>query len=309
MSQYQATEPLTEPDSDHPDIDPDAGEPIIRARGLAKAFGRFQAVRGVDFEVRRGQILGVIGANGAGKTTLLNAVLGLTNYDGELEVFGRDPARERAQLMNDVCFIADVATLPKWMTARQIFDYVEGVHPKFVRCVAEDFLSRTKVPLDKRIKKLSKGMTTQLHLSVVMAIDAKLLVLDEPTLGLDIVFRKQFYRSLLEEYFDDNRTIIVTTHQVEEVEHILTDVMFVRDGRIVMEAPTDALEDRFAQLSVDRTRAEAVRALGPIYETEGLGRVNFVFENPDRAQLQAHGDLHRMNLADIFVAKMEGEAA
>ncbi|MBK5912636.1 multidrug ABC transporter ATP-binding protein [Rhodothalassium salexigens] len=284
----------------------DTSRPIIRARGLAKQYGDFTALDHVDFDVAPGRILGVIGANGAGKTTLLNAILGLIPHEGELTVFGRDPARERALLMRDVCFIADVATLPKWMTAAQVFDYVEGVHPGFDRTVALDFLSRTSVPLSKKIKKLSKGMTTQLHLSIVMAIDARLLVLDEPTLGLDILFRKQFYRSLLEEYFDDSRTIIVTTHQVEEIEHILTDVMFIRDGRIVLEAETEALESRFAQVSVDAGHADALRGLGPLYESGSLGRKTFAFDGADRAELQRFATPQRMSLADIFVATMQG---
>ncbi len=235
-------------------------------------------------------------------------MLGLTSYDGHLRVLGLDPATQRARLMQEICFISDAATLPKWMSAEQVFDYVEGVHPRFDRAVARDYLSRTKVPPTKKIKKLSKGMTTQLHLAVVMAIDAKLLVLDEPTLGLDIIFRKQFYQSLLEEYFDAQRTVVVTTHQVEEVEHILTDVIFIREGRVVLDAPTEDLTGRFAEITVDPETAELLRPLGPIYERRAMGRVALVFENPDRDRLKSHGHLKGLGLADIFVAKM-GEAA
>ena len=281
--------------------------PIVKATGLSKHYGRFAALDQASFEIPEGHIYGVIGANGAGKSTMLNAILGLTKYEGELSVLGLDPATQRAQLMHDICFIADVATLPKWMTAEDLFTYVEGVHPRFDRKVAEDYLSRTKVPKNKRVKKLSKGMTTQLHLAVVMAIDAKLLVLDEPTLGLDIIFRKQFYQSLLEEYFDEKRTIIVTTHQVEEVEHILSDVIFIRDGRIVLDSSTQDLQRQFAEVVVDKETAELLRPLGPIYERQALGRVSLVFENPDHEKLRAHGP-KGLGLADIFVAKV-GEAA
>lgn len=281
---------------------------VIRAHNLTKRFGSFYAVKNVSFDIAEGRIVGLIGANGAGKSTLLNAVLGLTDYEGELRVNGFDPCTQRPQMMHDICFIADVATLPKWMTAKDLFDYVEGVHPRFDRAVAMDYLSRTKVPLTKRVKKLSKGMTTQLHLAVVMAIDARLLVLDEPTLGLDILFRKQFYQSLLEEYFDAKRTIIVTTHQVEEVEHILTDVIFIKDGEIVLEAPTEALATRFAEITVDAQTAELLRPLGPIHERKSFGKVSLVFENPDHDRLKTHGPVRGLGLADIFVAKV-GEAA
>lgn len=283
--------------------------PVIQARGLSKSYNGFAALKDATFTIPLGRIVGVIGSNGAGKTTLLNSILGLVRYDGDLEVLGLNPATHRAALMRDVCFIADVATLPRWMRVAQVLDYVAGVHPRFDRARALDYLARTTVPLDKRVRALSKGMVAQVHLAIVMAVDAKLLVLDEPTLGLDIIFRKTFYANLLEDYFDKERTIIVTTHQVEEVEHILSDVMFIRDGRVVLDATTDALGERFVEVMVDAERADEARAMGPLAEREAFGRKVFVFENPDRDRLAALGDCRRMGLADIFVAKMTGETA
>jgi len=280
---------------------------VIEAHGLAKHFGDFAALRGASFSVPLGRILGVIGANGAGKTTMLNAVLGLTSYEGELKVLGLDPSKQRDALMQDVCFIADVATLPKWMKVVEVLDYVEAVHPKFDRSKAMDFLSRTKVPLDRKVRALSKGMTVQVHLAVVMSIDAKLLVLDEPTLGLDIIFRKQFYQSLLEEYFDEDRTVIITTHQVEEVEHILTDVMFLRDGEIVLEADMDALTQQFIEVMVAPGKEEEALALKPIKQSTTFGRATCVYKNIDRDTLATLGETRRLGLADIFVATMTGE--
>jgi len=291
------------------DTDRSEEQPVVTVRGLSKHYGSFAALEETSFDIPLGRIVGVIGANGAGKTTLLNAILGLIPYDGNVEVLGFDPSGRRDRLMQDVCFIADVATLPRWMRVRQLLDYVEGVHPKFDRTRALHFLQRTRIPLGKRVQALSKGMVTQLHLAVVMAIDARLLVLDEPTLGLDIIYRKTFYRELLEEYFDHQRTILVTTHQVEEVEHILSDVMFIRDGRIVFESGTDALADRFAEVTVEAARADEARALGPIYERSSLGKVAFVFEDPDREALKTLGEIKGLDLADIFVAKMSGETA
>ncbi len=282
---------------------------VVDAQGLSKNYGKFQALDNASFTIPFGRIYGVIGANGAGKTTLLNAILGLVPFKGEVSVLGKNPAKGRDELMKDVCFIADVATLPRWMKVNQLLDYVEGVHPKFSRQTTMGFLARTKIPLNKRIKALSKGMVTQLHLAIVMGIDAKLLVLDEPTLGLDILFRKAFYRDLLEEYFDQGRTIIVTTHQVEEIEHILTDVMFIRDGRIVLDSPVDVLSERFVELVVDSRHVEAARALGPIQERVLLGKNVFIYDGVDRAALKPLGELRRLALADIFVAKMSGEKA
>ncbi len=280
---------------------------VIEAKGLSKSYGAFQALKNATFTIPLGRIVGVIGANGAGKTTMLNSVLGLSSFDGELSVLGRDPSKDRRNLMEDISFISDVATLPKWMKVKEVLDYVEGVHPKFSREKALDYLSRTKVPLTKKVKALSKGMVVQLHLAVVMSIDAKLLVLDEPTLGLDIIFRKGFYANLLEDYFDQERTIIVTTHQVEEIEHILSDVIFIEDGEIVMDAPLDELSSSFAELVTDEANAAEARALRPLTERKSLGRYAFVFEGVDRGKLKSLGEVRGMGLADIFVAKMTGE--
>ncbi|MBO6506130.1 MAG: ABC transporter ATP-binding protein [Kordiimonadaceae bacterium] len=282
-------------------------ETVIEARGLSKSYGDFHALRPSTFSVPLGRILGVIGANGAGKTTMLNAVLGLSSFEGELSVMGCDPSTERGKLMQDVCFIADVATLPKWMKVGEVLDYVEGVHPRFDRAKAMEFLNRTNVPLDRKVRALSKGMTVQLHLAVVMSIDAKLLVLDEPTLGLDIIFRKQFYAALLEEYFDENRTVIVTTHQVEEIEHILSDVMFIKDGEIVLEAEMDALTQQFIEVMVTPGMEEEAQKLGPISKGVTFGKTTCIYKNIDREKLAELGETRRLGLADIFVATMTGE--
>ena len=282
-------------------------EYVVKSRGLSKSFGDFQALKNVDFNVPLGRIVGVIGANGAGKTTLLNAVLGLSSYEGDLKVLGRDPAKERDALMKDVCFIADVATLPKWMKVSEVLDYVEAVHPRFDRAKAMDFLSRTQVPLDRKVRALSKGMTVQVHLAVVMSIEAKLLVLDEPTLGLDVIFRKQFYQSLLEEYFDEDRTVIITTHQVEEIEHILTDVVFIKGGNIVLENDMDSLTQQFIEVIVDQGKEEEALALNPITNGSTFGKSTCVYKNVDREKLASLGETRRLGLADIFVATMTGE--
>src|SRR6202522_4221177 len=255
---------------------------VIEARGLRKAFGKTIALDGVNLRVDEGRILGLIGPNGAGKSTALNAILGLTQYQGELRVLGRDPWNERDQLMRDVCFIADVAVMPRWMRVSQALDYVAGVHPRFDRAKAEGFLEKTDIRRDSKIRELSKGMVTQLHLALVMAIDARLLVLDEPTLGLDILYRKQFYDSLLNDYFDNSRTIVVTTHQVEEVQHILTDLMFLNRGRIVLNTSMDAFEERYAEVLALPEHAAEARALGPLQERQVFGRSLFLFDNVDR---------------------------
>ena len=282
---------------------------VIEARGLSKSFGDFHALKPSTFSVPLGRILGVIGANGAGKTTMLNAVLGLSSFDGELSVMGCDPSKERGKLMQDVCFIADVATLPKWMKVSEVLDYVEGVHPRFDRAKAMSFINRTNVPLERKVRALSKGMTVQLHLAVVMSIDAKLLVLDEPTLGLDIMFRKQFYAALLEEYFDENRTVIVTTHQVEEIEHILSDVMFIKDGEIVLEAEMDELTQQFIEVLVTPGKEEEAQKMGPISKGVTFGKTTCIYKNIDREKLAELGETRRLGLADIFVATMTGEGA
>jgi len=277
---------------------------VIEARGLRKAFGATIALDGVDLRVDEGRILGLIGPNGAGKTTALNAILGLTPYEGELKVLGRDPWTERDQLMREVCFIADVAVLPRWLRVTQAVDYVAGVHPRFDRAKAEAFLARTDIKRTSRVRELSKGMVTQLHLALVMAIDARLLVLDEPTLGLDILYRKQFYDSLLSDYFDHGRTIVVTTHQVEEIQHVLTDLMFIQRGRIVLDCTMEAFEARYQEVLVAPEHLAAAQALRPIHERQLFGRGIFLFENADRGQLAALGDVRTPSIADVFVAVM-----
>lgn len=281
----------------------------IEARGLRKVFGSVIALDGVDLRVEEGRILGLIGPNGAGKTTGLHAILGLIPYQGELKVLGRDPWRERNQLMRDVSFIADVAVLPRWMRVSQTLDYVAGVHPRFHRAKAEGFLARTNIGLSRKVGELSKGMVTQLHLAVVMAIDAKLLVLDEPTLGLDILYRKQFYDSLLNDYFDGNRTIVVTTHQVDEIQDILTDVMFLNRGRIVFGCGMEQFESRYAELMAKPENLEAARALKPIYERQALGRTLLLFDGADRKRLAELGEVRTPSIADLFVAIMGKQPA
>src|SRR3954469_2895938 len=281
----------------------------IEARGLRKAFGATVALDGIDLQVNEGRILGLIGPNGAGKTTALNAILGLTRCQGDLQVLGRDPWSARDELMREACFISDVAVLPRWMKVSQALDYVAGVHPGFDRQKAEGFLKKTSIRYGSKVSELSKGMITQLHLSIVMAMDAKLLVLDEPTLGLDILFRKQFYESLLNDYFDGNRPIIVTTHQVEEIENILTDVIFMDRGRLVFSRSMEEIEARYVELTANPENVEAARALRPVYERQSLGRSILLFEGVDQAQLAALGSTRTPNLADLFVAIMDASQA
>ena len=280
----------------------------IEARGLRKAFGTKIALDGIDLHVEEGRILGLIGPNGAGKTTALNAILGLTSYEGKLSVLGRNPWTERDQLMCDVSFIADVALLPRWARVCQLLDYVAGVHPRFDRTKASTFLGRTDIQLDAKVGALSKGMVTQLHLALIMAIDARLLVLDEPTLGLDILYRKQFYDSLLNDYFDRSRTIIVTTHQVEEVQNVLTDLMFINHGRIVFSCSMEEFDSRYLELLVHPDHVAEARALKPIHERHAFGRPIFLFDGVNRQQLAAFGELRTPSIADLFVAIL-GEKA
>jgi ABC-2 type transport system ATP-binding protein len=277
---------------------------VIEARGLRKVFGKTVAVDGVNLLVEEGRILGLIGPNGAGKSTALNAILGLTQYQGELKVLGRDPWIERDQLMRDVCFIADVAVLPRWMRVTQALDYVAGVHPRFDRAKAEGFLAKTAIKSGSKVRELSKGMVTQLHLALVMAIDARLLVLDEPTLGLDILYRKQFYDSLLNDYFDRSRTIVVTTHQVEEVQHVLTDLMFINRGRIVLDCSMEEFESRYVEVMVHPEQLAAAHALKPVHERQVFGRSILLFERVDRQQLAGLGEIRTPSIADVFVAVM-----
>ncbi|MFZ0684042.1 MAG: ABC transporter ATP-binding protein [Terriglobales bacterium] len=281
---------------------------VIEARGLRKVFGATVALDGVDLHIEEGRILGLIGPNGAGKSTALNAILGLTPYQGQLQVLGRDPWTDRDQLMRDVCFIADVAVLPRWIRVSQALDYVAGVHPRFDRSKAEGFLAKTTIRHASKVRELSKGMVAQLHLALVMAIDARLLVLDEPTLGLDILYRKQFYDSLLNDYFDRSRTIIVTTHQVEEVQHVLTDLMFINRGRIVLNCSMEEIESHYIEVTVNPDHVAAARALKPIYERHALGRTVLLFQHVDRQQLAVLGDVRTPSIADLFVAVMGNPA-
>lgn len=279
---------------------------IIDAQHVTKRYGQFEALKDVSFRLPAGRVLGVIGANGAGKTTLLNALLGLHSYEGSLSVLGLDPYGERAALMRDVSFISDVATLPRWMRVRDVLRYVEDVHPNFDRAKAEDRLqSTTKLTTGMRIKNLSKGMTVQLHLAIVLAIDAKLLVLDEPTLGLDILHRRSFYETLITQYCDEQRSVLITTHQVDEIDQLLTHALFLKDGEIVLEAAMDDLGERFLLLETSGQNAQAVEALAPIAKRTGLGRSTYLFDGQARSALADYGDVRRAGLSDVFIAKMQ----
>ncbi|TCV94523.1 ABC-2 type transport system ATP-binding protein [Luteibacter rhizovicinus] len=282
---------------------------VITATGLTKRYKNSLALDGASFQIGAGRIVGLIGPNGAGKTTALKAILGLTTFTGELSVLGLDPRKQRDQLMEQVCFIADVAVLPRWIKVKDAVDFVANVHPRFDRAKCESFLARTKLQPDQKVKQMSKGMIVQLHLALVMAIDARLLILDEPTLGLDILYRKQFYQSLLEDYFDENKTIVVTTHQVEEIEHILTDLMFIRDGKIVLDTDMEALGERFTEVLVGAERAAAARELKPLDERQVFGKSIFLFDNVSRPQLEELGEVRRPSIGDLFVATMKGTYA
>jgi ABC-2 type transport system ATP-binding protein len=282
---------------------------IIEARGLTKNFKSTRALDAVSFSIQAGRIVGLIGPNGAGKTTALKSILGLATYEGELRVLGRDPYSDRDALMQDVCFIADVAVLPKWLRVDHALDYVEAVHPRFERARAEDFLKKTDIRKSSRVKELSKGMVTQLHLALILAIDARLLVLDEPTLGLDLLFRRQFYDTLLNDYFDKDRTILLTTHQVEEIENILTDVIFINRGRITLDSPVEELAARYAQVNVNTAQVSRARELKPFYEREVFGRLAMFFEGRNPDELASLGEVRTPSIADLFVAKMQGAPA
>ncbi|GLQ45568.1 ABC transporter ATP-binding protein [Dyella lipolytica] len=282
---------------------------VITASGLSKHYKNTVALDDVSFEIPAGRIVGLIGPNGAGKTTALKAILGLTDFQGRLDVLGMDPRSQRDKLMEQVCFIADVAVLPRWIRVSEAIDFVANIHPRFNRAKCEAFLARTKLTPGQRVRQMSKGMIVQLHLALVMAIDAKLLVLDEPTLGLDILYRKQFYQSLLEEYFDDNKTIIVTTHQVEEIENILTDLMFIRDGKIILNTEMEALGDRFAEVMVSADKAATARQLNPLDERQVFGKSIFLFDGVDQSRLAELGEIRRPSVSDLFVATMKGTYA
>jgi ABC-2 type transport system ATP-binding protein len=279
---------------------------VIEARGLKKSYRATHALEEVTFTVEPGRIVGLIGPNGAGKTTVLKAILGLTRFEGDLRVLGLDPRSQRDELMHDVCFIADVAVLPRWMRVSQALDFVAGVHPRFNRALAQEFLRKTDIRMKSRVRELSKGMVTQLHLALILAIDARLLVLDEPTLGLDLLYRRQFYDTLLNDYFDKGRTILVTTHQVEEIENLFTDVIFINRGRVVLESTVESLAGRYVQLTVTPERAIQARELQPFHEREVFGRVAMMFDGRAASQLASLGEIRTPSIADLFVAKMQG---
>jgi len=281
----------------------------IEARGLRKTYGGNVALHGIDLHIDEGRIVGLIGPNGAGKTTALNAIVGLTSYEGSLRVLGRDPWNERDELVRDVCFITDVAVLPRWIRVSQALDFVAGIHPKFDRMKAEAFLSKTTIRTRARVRELSKGMVTQLHLALVMAIDARVLVLDEPTLGLDILYRKQFYDTLLSDFLERPRTVVVATHQVEEVQHVLTDVLFLDRGRIVFNRTMEDVEARYTEVQVHPDKLAAARALCPIAERQGIGHSVLIFEGRERQQLAAIGDLRTPSIADLFIAVIKDGTA
>ena len=282
---------------------------LVTARNVSKHYGKLRAVDDISFDIEKGCITGLIGPNGAGKTTLLKALLGLTDCQGSLSVLGLDPFRQRKELMQNICFIADVAVLPRWIRVNQLLDFVEAIHSNFSRKRAEDLLAKTKIPPKAKVRQLSKGMVTQLHLSIITAIDATLLILDEPTLGLDIIFRKDFYGNLLEDYFNEERTIMITTHQVEEIENLLTDVMFINDGRIVLDASMEALPEQYVELLASGDNAEEARKLNPIYERDVFGKKVLTFEGINREQLTGLGELRTPDIADLFVAKVKGATA
>ncbi|MGH8091075.1 MAG: ABC transporter ATP-binding protein, partial [Rudaea sp.] len=282
---------------------------VVQAKGLSKRYGNTVALDNVNLDIQPGRIVGLVGPNGAGKTTALKAILGLAEFDGQLSVLGLDPRTHRTELMQQVCFIADVAVLPRWLRVGDAVDFVGGVHPRFSREKCEKLLARTKIKPTQRVRELSKGMIVQLHLALVMAIDAKLLILDEPTLGLDILYRKEFYNNLLGDYFDEQKTILVTTHQIEEIEHILTDLLFIKEGKIVLDATMDDVGERFAEVMVNPDRADAARALKPLYERQVFGKSIFLFDGIDKARLAELGELHKPSVADLFVATMKGTYA
>ena len=279
---------------------------LVSARNVSKSFGDFCAVDHVSFEIEKGRIMGLLGPNGAGKTTLLKAVLGLTDFEGELSVLGLDPFRQRKELMQNICFIADVAVLPRWIRVHQLLDFVAATHPNFTRSRAEELLSKTKIMSGSKVRELSKGMVTQLHLSIITAIDAKFLILDEPTLGLDIIFRKEFYANLLNDYFDGERTILITTHQVEEIENLLTDIMFINDGKIMLDASMESLSEQYVELMTSGDNADKARGLGPIAERDVFGKKVMLFDGVDRQNFDGLGEVHKPSVADLFVAKVMG---
>jgi ABC-2 type transport system ATP-binding protein len=282
---------------------------LVNARNVTKRFGQLRAVDDVSFDINKGRIMGLIGPNGAGKTTLLKAVLGLTDCEGSLSVLGLDPFRQRKELMRNICFIADVAVLPRWIKVSQLIDFISTIHPNFSRSRAEELLAQTDIQASSKVRELSKGMVTQLHLSIITAIDARLLVLDEPTLGLDIIFRKEFYANLLNDYFDEERTIVITTHQVEEIENLLTDVMFINHGKVVLDASMEDIPSQYVELLTSAENADKAEQFNPIYSREVFGKKVLTFEGVSRDSLEALGEVRTPDIADLFVAKVKGAAA
>jgi len=278
---------------------------LIEARGLSKSYGSHKALKSVNFNVERGKIVGLVGPNGAGKTTILKSILGLTSYEGELKVLGLEPDRQRHQIMQKVSFIADVAVLPRWLVVEDAIEFVTNVHPNFNLERAKYFLAKTKIPMKAKVKELSKGMVAQLHLALVMSIEAELLVLDEPTLGLDILYRKEFYNQLLTEFFDEGRSILVTTHQIEEIENLLTDLLFIKDGEIVLESSMDEISNKYIEVMVNKENVERAQALNPLMQRDVFGRKVFLFEDANREDVEALGETHSPSVADLFVAKMK----
>ncbi len=277
---------------------------VVSIKNLHKHYGEHSAVEGINLEIEQGSIVGLIGPNGAGKTSVLKSILGLMPYEGEIRVFDQDPNCQRHKLLNEVCFIADTSILPRWLKVNQAIEYVEGVHPKFNKEKAKKFIEKSSIKSNSKISELSKGMVTQLHLALIMSIEVKLLVLDEPTLGLDILFRKAFYDSLLNDYYDEDRTIIITTHQIEEIETLLTDLVFIKDGKVILNEKMESLPERYVELEVNNVSIEAARALNPISERSILGGSILMFETDNQDALKELGKLHQPSIADLFVAKM-----
>ena len=283
-------------------------EPLIHIRDVSKSYGSTQALKAISLDIPAGRIVGLVGPNGAGKTTLLRALTGSIDYHGHIRILGLEPRNRREKLVAFTGVIHDVAVLPPWMKVRHVLDYMQGVHPRFNRQRCEEFLSTTVIEQGKKVKQLSKGMKTQLHLAVVMATDTRLLILDEPTHGLDILFRKRFYTTILDEYFDGDKSIVISTHQVEEVEHILSDVIFIREGSVLLNTTMDQLREEFVQLTVPAEKTDEVRSLGPLTEHELFGRKVFLLRDVDRATVEPLGEVQVPSVSDVFVALMGGEA-
>jgi ABC-2 type transport system ATP-binding protein len=280
---------------------------MICAQNLNKQYGDFNALTDINFDIKSGEIVGLLGPNGAGKTTLLRSMLGLLPYTGQISICGINPKKERLKLLEHLCFISDVATLPNWMSVEQAIQYVDGVHPRFDKKLAEKLIRDTNIQFHSKVSALSKGMVTQLHLALVMAIDAKVLILDEPTLGLDIVNRKHFYTRLLEDYFDENKTIIISTHQIEEIQHIISELMIINDGKIVTKIPFNTYADTYIQLQCGAEQVDKAKALNPIFEQKDFNGYRFIYENTNRDALQQLGVVNTPDISDVFIATIKKE--